>query len=282
MTRTAAEVEQEVVAQRDQLDRTVEALKDKMSPGQLFDEASRAMGGAGQQVFAKFVEQAQENPMPLAVMGLGLAWLMSSSRGGGVPRGYAPAAAAYQQTDAGSDDRTASGDGLSERMHDLGDKASHLASGAAHKARDAATSAAHAVSDVAGGIGGAGQSAASSLRSAADTAGDYGRRAQQGIMDLVQKEPLLLGAVGLFVGLAVGAALPATEAEDRLVGPMRDDALEKGKTFAHDALAQAGEAAHAAVDAVTSELGSADIAGTVRNVSHAGVEAVRETLRDGA
>ena len=67
MTKTAADIEREVEASRSNLDRTVESLKDKMTPGQLFDETSRALGSTGQQVFAKFVEQAKENPMPLAV-----------------------------------------------------------------------------------------------------------------------------------------------------------------------------------------------------------------------
>ena len=70
MMKSAEEVEREVEASRGELDRTVEALKDKMTPGQIFDEATRAMGGAGQQVMSKFVDQARENPMPLAVMGL--------------------------------------------------------------------------------------------------------------------------------------------------------------------------------------------------------------------
>lgn len=83
MTKTAEDVEREVEASRGNLDRTVEALKGKMTPGQLFDEAAHAMGGAGQEMFSKFVDQAKENPMPLAVMGLGLAWLMSTSNKGG-------------------------------------------------------------------------------------------------------------------------------------------------------------------------------------------------------
>ena len=41
MTKTSAEIELEVEATRGNLDRTVEALKGKMSPGQLVDEVGR-------------------------------------------------------------------------------------------------------------------------------------------------------------------------------------------------------------------------------------------------
>ena len=79
MTTSAMDAEREVEASRGRLDQTMEALRDKMTPGQLFDEAMHTMGGAGSQIASKFVEQAKENPLPLAVMGLGLAWLMSSN-----------------------------------------------------------------------------------------------------------------------------------------------------------------------------------------------------------
>lgn len=281
MTRTAADVEQEVVAQRGQLDRTVEALKDKMTPGQIFDEASRAMGGAGQEVMAKFMEQAKENPMPLAVMGLGLAWLMTSSRRSSQGSGYGSAAASYQQGERGIA-RRAIGEGIADTARDFGDNAAHLASDAAHYAADALSKANHTVAGVAAGVGGVGHEAAHSVMSAAGAAGDLGRRARDGLVDLFQNEPLVLGAAGLFVGLAVGAVLPATPVENRLVGAMRDRTLERGASLAHDTLSHAGQAAQAAVVAATHELSAGDVSGAVGNAAHAGAEAAREALRNGA
>ncbi|WP_334165458.1 DUF3618 domain-containing protein, partial [Phenylobacterium sp.] len=65
--KSAADVEREVEASREELERTVEALKDKMTPGELFNEASRAMGGAGNRMMMKVVDQAKENPVPVAL-----------------------------------------------------------------------------------------------------------------------------------------------------------------------------------------------------------------------
>jgi hypothetical protein len=292
MTRTAAEVEEDVVAQRNQLDRTVEALKDKMTPGQLFDEATHAMGGAGQQVFAKLIDQAKENPMPLAVMGLGLAWLMSSSPKAPSSSAYGVSAATYQQADASDIDRGGGvGDGVADAVHSIAGKASSLvsaagqmASGAGHKASEMTGSAGHVLSDAAASVGQAGQSAASGLKTsvhgATERASSIGGQAQRQVTDFLQREPLIIGALGLFVGIALGAALPATTAEDELLGPMHDRMLDKGKDMATQALAQASDATKATLDAMTSELTAADIPGAVHNVAHAGAQAVKDALHN--
>ena len=293
MTRSAAEVEEEVVAQRDQLDRTVEALKEKMTPGQMFDEATHAMGGAGQQVLAKFFEQAKENPMPLAVIGLGLAWLMSSSKKPSSSFSYGDPAATYQQAGAPeSDGASKVEEGVSnavptiaDRASDLASAAGQLASGAGQKASDMTGSAGHALSDAAASASRLGQSAAWGLKSAVqgatERANTVGGDAQQRVTDLFQREPLIIGAVGLFVGVALGATLPATPAEDELLGPMHDRILDKGKEIASHALATTSDAGRAALDALKSELSAADIPSAVHDVTHSAVQAAKGALHEG-
>jgi len=284
MTRTAAEVEEEVVAQRDQLDRTVEALRDKMTPGQLLDEATRAMGGAGQQVLTKFVEQAKENPMPLAVMGLGLAWLMSSTPKTSPTSGYGTsAAAAYQQArapEAGGPPENGAGD----TVHAIAEKASKLMAGAGQKASEIAGGASHALSDAAASTGHVTQSVAAGLQGAvhgaSDRASAIGGEAQRRVTDLFEPEPLIIGALGLFVGVALGASLPATPVEDELLGPMHDRLLEKGKDIATQTLGQASGAGKAAVDALKTELAAADLPGAVHDVAHAAAQAVKDALHE--
>jgi hypothetical protein len=263
MTKTAADVEREVEASRIDLDRTVEALKDKMTPGQLFDEATRAMGGAGQQVLSKFVDQAKENPMPLAVMGLGLAWLMSGAgKAGGSGGGYAEP---RSFAEAGAQGASASS-GLVDKVHGVGDKASDMIA----TARDKLSGAAAAVGDSASG--------------AAGKVGEYGQQAQRNFGRLLEREPLLIGAAGLLVGAAIGAALPATDLEDRTVGPVRDKLLEKGKDLAEDGLQQAGDVAQAAYGSVKEELQKATPEGAdpvqrAKELARGAVQAGREELQ---
>lgn len=256
MTKTAEDVEREVEASRGNLDRTVEALKSKMTPGQLFDEATHAMGGAGQHVVSKFMDQAKENPMPLAVMGLGLAWLMTTSnKGASRPSTYEERAFSYEP-----------GNGISDKVHAVGDKAADLVSDARDK------------------ISGAKAQAGEIAHAATDKAMQYGQQAKQSFADVLQREPLLLGAAGLLVGAAIGAALPSTNAEDRTIGPMRDKILDKGKDLAQSGMQQAGEVAQAAYASVKSELqesadGGGSAAERAESAVHAGADAVRDQLR---
>lgn len=271
MMKSAAEVEREVEASRGALDRTVDALKEKMTPGQLFDEASRMMGGAGQQVASKFLEQAKDNPMPLAVMGLGLAWLMTSnqhSAGPGSSRAYSNP---YERAAFTPE----SSNGVSDKLHAAADKAAELTSGSRDKvadmaagATDATRRALHELTGAASGVGG--------------EASRYAHSAQRSFMQLLESEPLLLGAAGLLVGAAIGAALPSTEAEDKLVGGMRDDLFEKGKSLAETGMQKAGGAARAAYDELKSELQqSADSGGNLDDRTEGAVGRETEARREG-
>lgn len=49
-----------------------------------------------------------------------------------------------------------------------------------------------------------------------------GRQLQTGFLDVLGKEPLVLGALGVAVGAAIGAMLPSTDIEDQQLGPYRD------------------------------------------------------------
>jgi hypothetical protein len=313
MTRSAAEVEAEVEASRSELDRNVEALKQKMTPGQLFDEATRMAGGSGQAIASKFVEQAKANPMPLAVMGLGLAWLMVSNNRqqtssssyaypvGGETRSFASegdvamsTGATYETSYASTtyeagEFETTSGGGIKGKVQGIGQKASGLLSGA----KDKVAGARHKVSDGASSMGQGGRSAMHGLTNRAtdaagtvrQKAGQVGQRAQQSFSDTMQSEPFMIAGLGLIVGAAIGAALPATAAEDRMLGEKRDQLLNRGKDMAKTGVQQASSAAQAAYGSVKSELqnssGEGDLTERVETATRAGVQAARDEIQPG-
>ncbi|HEY9217525.1 MAG TPA: DUF3618 domain-containing protein [Phenylobacterium sp.] len=77
MTRSSEEIEREVEMTRGDLDRTVEALKERMSAGQIIDELMGSMKGTGaSEIVTNLGSQAKDNPLPLALIGAGVAWLM--------------------------------------------------------------------------------------------------------------------------------------------------------------------------------------------------------------
>ena len=275
MTRPADEVEREVEISRSELDRNMEALKSKMTPGQLFDEAARSMGGAGQQIGSKFMAQAKENPMPLAVMGLGLAWLMTTSRkseGRSSGGDYSDYSDGPRSWDGASPSH-------SSRLADA-------AGGLAGRAADFAADAREGLADKAQAAFDGGRSALGSARDAASSAtsrvAQAGRRAQSSVMDTLDGEPLLMGALGLVVGLAVGASLPSTPAENRTLGRMRDKVVDKAHDLAGSGLQQAGEVTKAAYESVKSELQHSDEgedpAAKAERIAKAGVAAAQEQL----
>ena len=75
-------------------------------------------------------------------------------------------------------------------------------------------------------LGGAADHAAAGMRGVGDQVGSVGRKAARTFEDILHEEPLIIGALGLAVGVAVGAALPSTVLEDRSFGAARDDLVE--------------------------------------------------------
>ena len=101
--RTAEEIERDLAATRANLDANLSNLQERLSPGQFFDEAVQYFNrtGARDQVTAfgqNMAGAVRDNPIPVALVGVGLAWLAfggtrNEDRGGAVatyPRGPSP------------------------------------------------------------------------------------------------------------------------------------------------------------------------------------------------
>lgn len=241
-TKSSAELELEVEDARGRIDRTVEALKDKMQPRELFDEATRMMGGASNKVLSTAVDQMRENPIPMALIGLGVAWMaISQARRGSAstPTTYG-SYASYEGYDAGEE-------GLKDKVRSKVSAARAKVSSATEAAKDklssARSTAGESLEDARDRISGLAQTA--QMR-----AGEYTRMARDKFDDTLETEPLVIGALGLAVGAAIGAALPATQVERRYIGPARSKAAERAKA----SLGEVKDVAQRAYDQVKDEL----------------------------
>lgn len=83
--KTSSQLEEEVNAQRDRIEARIGEIKDRLSPGQLLDEALSYTKHGGAQFASNFAHQVSANPMPAALVGIGLAWLISSTASAGTP-----------------------------------------------------------------------------------------------------------------------------------------------------------------------------------------------------
>ena len=76
-----------------------------------------------------------------------------------------------------------------------------------------------------------------------ETGTKWGSTVQQSIGELFERQPLLLGAVGIAIGAGIAASIPTTEAENKVMGGASDFVREAVSEKA----AQVKEMADAAV-----------------------------------
>ncbi len=86
--RSAASLEREVDAERTKVSQTIDALQSKMSIGNVVDQVTEAVGAHGGDVARNLGRQMRDNPLPLLLTGVGLAWLMAGSGQRGADRDY--------------------------------------------------------------------------------------------------------------------------------------------------------------------------------------------------
>lgn len=76
--KSAAELEREIQAQRSQVESKIDEIQQRLSPGQLVDELlSYGKTHGGGDFVANLGRSATTNPLPVALVGIGLAWLMA-------------------------------------------------------------------------------------------------------------------------------------------------------------------------------------------------------------
>lgn len=267
--RPPEEVRQDIEHTLSQLDETVDALADRLSPGHLIDEAWGRLRGGTDEGIGRVV---REHPIPVALVGVGLGWLAveeatgrDSDDGNGrawevegreearEPRVPISERHATLETDVEWDDEgerayesDESEPGVRDRVREAAGRAREMASEAGERARDMGERASEKVSE-----------ASSEMKRRARRSGE---RARRGFWETLEENPLALGAVAFGIGLASGVSVPSTETEDRIMGRASDtleeearrvgrETAEKAKHVAKDAARAAAQESDRMVDA---------------------------------
>jgi ElaB/YqjD/DUF883 family membrane-anchored ribosome-binding protein len=261
---SAAEIEREVNASRARVEQTLDQIQDRLSPGQMIDQAvSYFRDGGGGEFTRNLGDSVKQNPMPVALIALGVGWMMLAGQQSrrhddpdpmdwdddlddagpyqvGLAEGYSP----YQGPGTGDDSGGVSG--LGERLKETGRDAKDSLDGLGEQPREMGDEARERLAR-------AGRDAAGRARQVRDRTRHHGRRVKQSVLQTVNEQPLLLGAIGLAIGAALGAAVPPTETEDRLMGETRDEALRRAKEVGLEQAEKARDAAGAIVGAAREE-----------------------------
>lgn len=251
-------LEHETESTRTRVAELLDELRGRVSPGELVDQVVDAVGdGAAGDFVRTLGQQIRDNPLPCVLIGTGLAWLIAADY-----RSHGDAA-----------------DGLSNGTENAMDhtmyRARDMAASAGEQAADAAQSAASAMSsgfrragDAASGLSARAQSmagaatdtvygAARSARDAGRSASDMSRRAGSSLTQLLREQPLITAGLGLALGALLGAALPSTEAESRMIGETSDAVKARAREAMDEGIERAKTVAERTYDAAKQEAGTA-------------------------
>jgi gas vesicle protein len=227
------EIRHQIEETRDEMSETIDAIQEKLNPRNIVANATdrvktaatervREMADTASQTAQQAMDYtrerasgiagvARQNPIPLALIGIGTAWLLAKRSGQTVryDRGR------YDPGRDGWDERA--GRGVTER---LTDSAARVAARTQEYASETA-----------------------------DSVGRMARQRRNQLQCMLEQNPLLVGAGALMLGAAFGLAVPETDAENELMGETRDNLVDRARETARDAASQVQEAASSVADA---------------------------------
>jgi ElaB/YqjD/DUF883 family membrane-anchored ribosome-binding protein len=250
MERTRAEI----VRTRADMSETVDAIQGRLSPENLKEQAKdrvkEATVGRAQEAGSGIVETIRANPVPAALTGIGLGWLLMSARRQQEEqarlRRYPPAYAATYDYPPRYEEQVSSGASAGQALGRARDSVGETASQAQDKAGQVASQAQDKVEEVAG-------QAQDQVSRLGDKARYQARRASVGFQRMLRENPLAVGALATGVGAAVGLAIPETAKEHEVMGEARDDLVETAQEKAQDAQQKVQRVAEEAQSAARNE-----------------------------
>jgi hypothetical protein len=241
-------LEREIDQQRDNIGQIVSALENKLSPGELIDRFIGAGNGTGGEFARSLGNVVKANPVPTILTAAGLAWLYACRNETPATRRAAEMERSYSATSGSSsftgstptDSSQGTGEGLAEGLKE---RAAHLREGVSETWSNATSR----VGDVAQGVGSKVGSIAHGIGSSATSvvSGVCSRtqRLGTGYSTMLQENPMAAGAIAIVAGALIGALLPITQPENRLMGKAGDKLKSKASDIAQTVRTKGGEMA---------------------------------------
>lgn len=286
--RSPEEIESDIQRTRADFSSTIEAIQQKLSPSEMMGNAKEyALSTTPGAFSVNLINTIRDNPIPVALIGIGVAWLMRADRRpayAGYERGRS-ASVYYADMDSPYEDEFAAGYGagdyqrgdgqgmmqrasartsdaarsIKEKASEVGERLTGTASSMSSRLSSTASSMGDRVQETA-------QSARERMQSTAHTAqermGEMTRRSQEQMYrarqragEIIDEQPLVVGALGIALGAALGAMLPRTRREDEMLGSVRDDLLERAKETAREQAETLKESAQRVAETAKQEAG---------------------------
>jgi ElaB/YqjD/DUF883 family membrane-anchored ribosome-binding protein len=248
--------------------RTIDAIQTRLDPDRLKHQAQSALREATigkvedmaetttRQVNnwrSNLIKTVRDNPVPAALVGLGLGWLfMEGNKDDHYTNGdypyYDRPYSRYTYASDSENNFTRQAGRTARQLKDKTNEAVHNAentvSDVAHKAGEAVQDLGERAGNVVDRVQNSAEELAQQAQMGAQHLGDevqqqarylrrqtayQGRRAKSSFQQLLQENPLAVGAAVLAIGAMVGLSLPGTEQEDELMGETRDDLVHRAQ-----------------------------------------------------
>ncbi|EAR21041.1 hypothetical protein [Nitrococcus mobilis] len=200
-------IESMLAANRAALDKTLSELEERVSMEGLVQVAmDRLRGDSGAEFLRSLRDSALDNPLPITLAAVGLAWTACSQSNNGRAAGL-------------------SAGGLSKMRRKTASAASRASEEAAERLRMAKAQGrewrergGEAVDDVRERVSEVGRDAA-----------EWTRRSIEQAHGLASEYPMIVAGAGLALGAALAAVLPATRIENERLGPARDWTVRRAR-----------------------------------------------------
>jgi hypothetical protein len=216
---TPEELERELDVTRREMNDTMSAIGDKLSPDALMRRAMAYYDIGPKEFATNLGEAVRRNPLPATLAGIGVAWMMWADRHPVEPQPAGPGIG--ERMAAGAEGVRSAAAGWRARADDAGERLRDSVESGREQGRLWATRAARRGSDLS----------------------HAGRQ-------MIDEQPLLVALVGLAVGALVGAAVPRTRVEDRAGAALREKVEASAGTLGEKAEAvveSAAEALHSGI-----------------------------------
>jgi len=255
------QLEREAELTRAQLASSLDELR-SITPGRVIDEVLGYAKSGSAELLRGLGNQVVEHPLPATLIGAGLAWLIMSNGNNGTSRGMqysersrmASAESWFSETGRSASSTT---EGLRERagsamqgMRDSAQSAMDSVGDRFDRTTDAVKERAQSLGDsISDTYGTVADTVSSTVNSVTDAVArntpsqDELMQAGQRIWDFCKDEPLVVAGLGIALGAAIGAAIPQTEAENRLMGEAADTLKDKAQKLVSDPLKTANDTA---------------------------------------
>jgi hypothetical protein len=181
---------------RADLDRTLGALERRLAPSQLLDRSLAYLREHGGDMTRSVADACRRNPVPIMITVAGLGWLVASS---------------IRKRDA--IDVTPTSVDLDDDAADLDDD-DPLGEASSYQGSSSY---------------GDSNTLRSKVHDRVAAARAQTRRAQYRAVSAVEESPFLFGGLAIAIGALLGAVIPSTQYEDKVVGQVRDRAVERAK-----------------------------------------------------